>query len=104
MSTRSLVGGLTDSGTYAVYVHFDGYPEGRLPVLDAIIKRDGAARALATILMADEGGWSSLDADTTEGVPTMLGPRGESVVGYGVKYRDAPEVKAIRFPEDYTED
>lgn len=104
MSTRSLVGGLTDMGTFVVYVHFDGYPEGRLPVLDAIIKRDGAAKALATLLMAKEGGWSSLDEDQDASVPNVLGQRAESVEGYGVKYTDAPEIKPQRFPEEYHDD
>jgi hypothetical protein len=27
MSTRSMVGGVTDSGVYLVYVHFDSYRE-----------------------------------------------------------------------------
>jgi hypothetical protein len=105
MSTRSLVGGLTDMGTYVVYVHFDGYPEGRLPVLDYLIKRDGAAKTLATILMANEGGWSYLAPDIdTSGNPSPLGNRGEIVEGYGLKYIDAPEVKPYRFPEEYSTD
>jgi len=104
MSTRSLVGGLTDSGTYAVYVHNDGYPEGRLPELDAIIERDGAAKALATILSAREGGWSVLDANTKLGRSSSLGDRGRVVEGYGVAYTDAPDVPPLRFPEEYSTD
>lgn len=104
MSTRSLVGGLTDSGTYVVYVHFDGYPEGRLPVLDELIKRDGAAKVLATILMAREGGWSYLDADIDPGAKTALGSRGRVVPGYGLMYADEPTVKPVRFPEEYSDE
>jgi hypothetical protein len=104
MSTRSLVGGLTDSGTYVVYVHSDGYPEGRLPVLDAIIKRDGAAKALATILSAREGGWSYLEADTKDGGQTHLEGRGRNIGGYGCQYTDAPEATPQRFPEEYSDD
>lgn len=104
MSTRSLVGGLTDSGTYVVYVHSDGYPEGRLPVLDAIISRDGAPKALATILSAREGGWSYLEPGTKDGGATHLDGRGRNIGGYGCQYTDAPDQPPMRFPEDYIDD
>jgi hypothetical protein len=101
MSTRSLVGGLTDSGTYVVYVHSDGYPEGRLPVLEAIIKRDGPAKALVNILSARAGGWSYLEEDTPPTAKDHLDGRGRVVEGYGLQYNDAPEATPLRFPEEY---
>lgn len=103
MSTRSLVGGLTDSGTYVVYVHYDGYPEGRLEVLEEIIKRDGAPKALATILSARAGGWSYLKSDT-DGEKDHLEGRGQVVEGYGLQYTDAPQATPVRFPEEWEPD
>lgn len=95
------MGGLTDSGTYTVYVHFDGYPDGRLPVLDAMIKRDGAPKVLATLLMARSGGWSLLNQDQKLDGRNSLGDRGNVVEGYGIKYDDAPDWTPQRFPEEY---
>lgn len=100
MSTRSLVGGLTDGGTYVTYVHYDGYPDARLPVLEELIKRDGPARVLSTILQARTGGWSALEPSTKES--HIL--HGEVVPGYGVKYTDAAEGPQLRFPEEYNDD
>lgn len=102
MSTRSIVGGLTDGGTYAVYVHNDGYPDGRLPVLEALIKRDGANKVLATLLSGREGGWSYLD-DTT-GADGRTPGHGRIVEGYGCAYNDAPDATPLRFPEEYNDD
>jgi hypothetical protein len=104
MSTRSLVGGLTDMGTYVVYVHFDGYPEGRLPELEGMVKRDGAARVLVELLSAKEGGWSVLDHQADASMRNSLGDRGRVVEGYGLAYTDAPGSGPQRFPEDYTDD
>lgn len=103
MSTRSLVGGLTDDGTYVVYVHNDGYPDGRLVELEQIIERDGAAKALVNILSAREGGWSYLAAGTQAGSKDHTG-HGTIVPGYGLKYNDAPEATPMRFPEEWEPD
>jgi hypothetical protein len=87
MSTRSIVYGHTESGIKGVYVHFDGYPEGRLPVLAKLIQRDGVDRVMSTIL-AQTWGWSSLDANPVppELPPYMGDGRFELVTGYGVRY------------------
>src|SRR5699024_3677621 len=86
MSTRSFTGGVTERGVLGRYVHFDGYPERRMPVLRAIVARDGAVAALRTILAAQWGGWSYLDPDRQE---NSLGEdRAEVVPGYGLRYRD----------------
>ena len=88
MSTRSTTGILhTESAEVGsgVYVHSDGYPEGRLPVLKEIILRDGVDKVIKTILSATTGGWSYLDTRYTA---NYLGDRGELVPGYGLKYTD----------------
>lgn len=61
MSTRSIVAFETEVGIRGVYVHYDGYPDGRLPVLKKMINRDGAAKVTATILAIPA--WASLDND-----------------------------------------
>jgi hypothetical protein len=78
-------------GIRGVYVHWDGYPEGRLPVLRALIERDGVSRVVMTI-MGQPSGWSSLSPDTFE--PQAPGHNGEerftTVPGYGVQYKPHP--------------
>lgn len=88
MSTRSIVGIVTPESPevgIGVYVHSDGYPEGRLPVLKSLIIKHGAAEVASTILSAENGGWSYLDENYTE---NYLGDRGAAVPGYGLKYTD----------------
>lgn len=101
MSTRSFTGGVTERGVEGRYVHYDGAPEARLPVLDAIVARDGAAAALRTIMAADRGGWSYLDTERAEN--TLGADRAEVVPGYGLRYTDAPQDEPMRL-EDAVED
>jgi hypothetical protein len=87
MSTRSVVYGRTDSGIKGVYVHSDGHPETRLPVLAELIRRDGVDRVMSTLL-EQTWGWSFLDPDP-EGAPlpdSKQDGRFELVPGYGVRY------------------
>lgn len=92
MSTRSIVGVLSPEGKeigVGVYVHSDGYPEGRLPYLKKYIVRDGVEVVATTILSANTGGWSYLFDDYSD---NNLGHvRAEVVAGYGLKYLDAPK-------------
>ena len=82
MSTRSIVAAQTEKGLVGVYVHFDGYPEGRLPVLEALIKRDGVETVVATLLEGQD--WSSLD---NEPEPPGEFDGGKTFVpGYGLCY------------------
>ena len=67
MSTRSVVYGRTESGIKGVYVHSDGHPDSRLPVLAELIRRDGVDRVMSTLL-EQTWGWSFLDSDP-EGAP-----------------------------------
>ena len=87
MSTRSVVYGRTDSGIKGVYVHSDGHPDTRLPVLAELIRRDGVDRVMSTLL-EQTWGWSFLDSDP-EGAPlpdSKQDGRFEPVPGYGVRY------------------
>lgn len=86
MSTRSVVYGRTDSGIKGVYVHSDGYPEARLPVLAELIRRDGVDRAMSTLL-EQTWGWSFLDSAPETQLPaSKQDGRFELVPGYGVRY------------------
>lgn len=60
MSTRSIVAFETEVGIKGVYVHYDGDPKFRLPVLENLIARDGAPKVTATILAHH---WASLEDD-----------------------------------------
>ena len=100
MSSRSLVGGLTDGGTYTVYVHNDGH----LPTLTELIRRDGVNHVLGTLLTARDGGWSYLDPHEDGTRNHLLGERGRSVPGYGVAYTDEPGTMPVRFPDGWSED
>lgn len=100
MSSRSLVGGLTDRGIYTVYVHNGGH----LPTLTALIRRDGVHRVLGTLLTARDGGWSYLDPREDGTRDHRLGERGRTVPGYGVAYTDEPGTMPVKFPDDWSED
>lgn len=87
MSTRSYVG--CAKTKRVVYVHFDGYPEAKLPQLAQLIERDGAEKVLETIMSARTGGWSYIDPSQADSGDTGgLGDRGRVVEGYGLAYTD----------------
>lgn len=90
MSTRSIVFARTESGLKGVYVHWDGYPQGRLPVLHEMIRRDGVSKTVSTIV-ASPSGWSHLNPlQGSELEPMYDDGRFIAVPGYGVKYNDQP--------------
>ena len=97
MSTRSITGIWKPEGDpigVGVYVHSDGYPEGRLPDLKKMIVRDGPEKVAATIMSAKKGGWSYLFTDYTN---NYLGEdRAKLVPGYGLMYLDGAEEKPIK--------
>lgn len=80
MSTRSIAAVETEAGIVGVYVHSDGYPEGkwgRLATYRDLIDRDGAAKVCETLLTHSH--WSYVfmeDGGTVR--PDELG-----VPGYG---------------------
>lgn len=88
MGTRSIVYARTESGIKGVYVHWDGYPEGRLPVLSALIGRDGVSKVVCTLL-GRPSGWSHLKPSQDETLRDYESDgRFEAVPGYGVQYTD----------------
>lgn len=90
MSTRSVVFAHTESGMKGVYVHWDGYPEGRLPALHSIIQRDGVSKAVITIL-GKPSGWSHLSPEQDGNLGRMYDDgRFIAVPGYGIQYNDQP--------------
>lgn len=85
MGTRSYVAAETERGIIGVYVHWDGYPDGRIPVLRELVARDGLATVVKTIV-GKPNGWSGLSAHDTELSPGMQDGRFEAVPGYGIQY------------------
>ncbi|WP_234332302.1 hypothetical protein [Streptomyces sp. NRRL F-5650] len=75
MSTRSVIARPVGTGFCGVYVHHDGYPSGRLPLLLAAYQHRfaGDIDALTEYLIDRVPiGWSSLGADLLAGVPASL--------------------------------
>lgn len=86
MSTRSVVAIPAGDGWQGRYVHFDGYPEGRVPVLLALIQRDGLEKVIQTVIH-DHYGWSYLDPEQGDDlINTYRDGRFIAVPGYGVAY------------------
>lgn len=96
MSTRSIVALAEGDGfTKGVYVHSDGYPTARGPVLFEIAKNLGSSQALwDTLDSANTGGWSYLDTTYDQ---NSLGDRGLTVSGIGLRYTDVQTDEDWRF-------
>jgi len=99
MSTRCVVGIISESGKVGRYSHWDGYLDAKLPTLAAIVARDGATQAGNMLMAQDRGGWSSLDENASLVQESTLGGRSEIIVGYGEAYRDVEPQKPITFVE-----
>lgn len=113
MSTRSIIA-LADGDGFrdGVYVHSDGYPSGRGPILYRMFHdRDGDAERLWNDLNAGtKGGWSFLHAGETytnwngkQTIPDSLGERGEWVPGTGYKYLDSDDCRSDWHGEEWKE-
>ena len=63
MGTRSVVAIPDGTSWRGRYVHWDGYPEGRIPVLRALVARDGLEVVIKTIITGPHYGWSHLDPE-----------------------------------------
>lgn len=87
MGTRSVVAVQTGDDFKGRYIHWDGYPGGVGEQLLAIVKRDGAARAVQ-VLTEENYGWSNLDSDKEHGALTAGLDDGRFVIvkGYGIAY------------------
>ncbi|AKH83926.1 hypothetical protein AA958_18945 [Streptomyces sp. CNQ-509] len=78
MATRSFIARPTDTGYAGVYVHYDGYPSARLPLLltSCRYRFHGDVEALAGYLIDDlpdsAYGWVELGAGLLRGAPEEL--------------------------------
>lgn len=81
MSTRSILAFETEVGIRGVSVHYDGYPQDKLPTLAKMVARDGAPKVTATILAHPD--WASLEEDQIEDDTNPL-----VVTGYGRRFDD----------------
>ncbi|MDF3292416.1 hypothetical protein [Streptomyces silvisoli] len=75
MATRSLIARPTKTGYAGMYVHFDGYPSTRLPLLLAAYQHRfaGDVEAMARHLIDDvDYGWSEIGTDLLDGAPDAL--------------------------------
>lgn len=92
MSTRSIMA-LADNDGFkdGVYVHSDGYPSGRGPLLFKMLaaRGDDLSKLWADIDSAKHHGWSCLNTAQKAPHPSVLGRRGKWVAGVGQKYTAA---------------
>lgn len=89
MSTRGALAVADGDAWRGRYLHW-GHPDDVLPVLAALVRRDGWAR-VAEVLTEQRAGWSLLDARQVLGLdPTRHDARHVAVVGYGIAYTDTP--------------
>lgn len=78
MATRSFIARPTDTGYTGVYVHYDGYPSGRLPLLLAGHRYrfgsdiEAMARHLIDDVPVSAYGWEELGTDLLHGAPEEL--------------------------------
>lgn len=86
MSTRSVVALPRDGGWEGRYVHSDGYPEARVPILTYLIERDGLDEVISN-LIEDNYGWSYLDENQDRTMHQMYRDgRFIARPGYGLAY------------------
>jgi len=89
MSTRSCVARRTaDNGWEGRYVHFDGYPEARVPVLLDLIYRKGVDRVRNVVIDWNPQGWSVLSGERETLNEWQQDGRFAVVSDYGIAYRD----------------
>ena len=98
MSTRSIVAKAAEDGFVdGVYVHSDGYPTARGPVLFELASALGSPAELWRVLdSAHNGGWSYLDPRYVRS-DSYLGDRGQLVPGVGERYTDVQMEDDWRF-------
>ena len=86
MATRSIVAIPAGDGWLGRYVHWDGGPGTRVPVLMELVKRDGVVPVIDTIIRTNYG-WSHLDPDQTPELEGIYSDgRFIAQPGYGVAY------------------
>lgn len=94
MATRSIIARTDGDGwTDGVYVHWDGSPSSRIPVLtDLVARADGDVASVLDVLTSaiSGGGWSVINPCSQKEDGRSLDGRGEFVEGYGIRYLDNP--------------
>ena len=87
MATRSVVAIPAGDGWIGRYVHWDGSPDSRVPVLLDLIARDGIDRVRQTIV-SDNYGWSHLHPEQGPEIAESWYQDGRfiAVPGYGLAY------------------
>jgi len=86
MATRSVVAIPAGDGWMGRYVHWDGSPDSRVPILLKMVKRDGIVPVIDTIVRNNYG-WSHLDPDQTHELDGYhTDGRFLARPGYGVAY------------------
>ena len=93
MSTRSCVARRTaDNGWEGRYVHFDGYPEARVPVLLDLIYRKGVDRVRNVVIDWNTKGWSCLTGEHETLNEYQQDGRFGVVSDYGIACREGTEL------------
>jgi len=87
MATRSVVAIPAGDGWIGRYVHWDGSPDSRVPVLLELIARDGIDKVRQTIV-SDNYGWSHLTPEQGPEITESWYRDGRfiAVPGYGLAY------------------
>lgn len=102
MATRSIVAKPHGNGWYGRYVHWDGAPETRLPILQRMVARDGVAR-VREVLLHENTSWSSLCDTQTELDENDDADRMKAVANYGVAHTDLPSDDEWEFTQENPE-
>ena len=82
------------------YAHWDNYPERMVPTLGALVRRDGYAKVLDTLLMRNFS-WSIVDEHAKEDASLP-----NRVAGYGDTHCDADDIDSwiTLWPKDLEND
>ena len=102
MATRSIVAEPSGNGWYGRYVHWDGAPETRLPILQRMVARDGVTR-VREVLLHENTSWSSLCDTQAELDENDDADRMKAVENYGVAHIDLPSDDEWHFTQDSPE-
>ena len=82
------------------YAHWDNYPERIVPVLDRLIRRDGATQVVETLINNNQS-WSVIDDKQELDDPSLGNDTAGVVVGYGRIHLDLePNDPTSWFTED----
>lgn len=98
MSTRSVVAKQVGDGWAGKYVHCDGYPKGMIPVLRALVARDGLDEVLKNVV-EDGNGWSFLRPEQVD-ISHIRVPHNATWRTYDYA---SPKQQALAFRDSYSD-